>query len=112
MSLSNLASCQVTKPCAKSPLGADSSVLCVASWIGLERPVAVDAQRQAIQFAIRSDDHIAVIVEAQSHKPDAGNDDFRLGVWRDADNAAMSAPAGGNKEIAVAIKRQPLRTAQ
>src|SRR5262249_33183170 len=81
-------------------------------WIRLERPVAFDAEGQAVQFAVRGDDHIAVIVKTEADQPDPRDDDLGFRVGRDADDAAMPAPARGDVEVAGAIKSHALRAAQ
>ena len=65
------------------------SPICM-SLVGLERPVAFDAEGQAIHFAIRGDDHAAVIVEAQADQPDA--------KAKDGPAPESTAPAGTDEK--------------
>src|SRR5205085_10400897 len=71
----------------------------LTAWIGSERPVAFDAEGQAVKFAVRGDDHVAVVVEAQADQADAGDDDLGLGVRRDLDDAAVPAAARRHVEV-------------
>src|SRR5215212_8725569 len=70
----------------------------------LKRPVPFDAHRDVEYLAVGGDDHVPLIVKAKPDQPYSRDDDFRLGIGRDPDDAAMAPAARADIQIPALIK--------
>jgi hypothetical protein len=59
-------------------------------------------------LAVSSDNHVSLVVKAETDDSDTCDDHLGLGVGRDSDYPAMPAAARGDVDIPVTIERQSL----